>query len=309
MGWTWGWTPPFPGRVDNPLTSTTRRRRITGDLETLAAACPLTPSGASAASILRSRRGRLSACALHLVADQSLPIRATSTMAWATAMKRLWLAVAPRVNNLVAGVFGLKTRIVAAAASIALLVGCSPGGALQPLPKFALINQSGHTIRAEDLRGRAAIISFLFTNCQDTCPVVTARLAQAQAEVRAAGLSSSVRFVSITVDPTTDTPESFEVRRAVPRGYHELGFPYRRTRRGRPGRACDEGLHGERSRHQALRSHALRQRPWKSRSGPPASISSPPISSGGFAGFLQIRSQRRDDAGPSRNATKTSEAK
>jgi protein SCO1/2 len=104
-------------------------------------------------------------------------------------------------------VFGLKTCIVVAAASIALLAGCSPGGAAQPLPPFALINQSGHAIRSEDLRDRAAVISFLFTNCQDTCPVVTARLAQAQAEVRAAGLSSSVRFVSITVDPTTDTPD------------------------------------------------------------------------------------------------------
>ena len=113
-------------------------------------------------------------------------------------MKRLWLAVAPRVSNLVAGVFGLRTHIVAAAASIALLFGCSPGGAAQPLPKFALINQSGHAIRAEDLRGRAAIISFLFTSCQDTCPVVTARLAQAQAEIRAAGLSSSVRFIMAT---------------------------------------------------------------------------------------------------------------
>ena len=117
-----------------------------------------------------------------------------------------WLAAARPVSDLVVPVFGLRPRIVAAAASIAL-AGCSPGGAAQPLPKFALMNQSGHVIRAEDLRGRAAIISFLFTNCHDTCPVVTARLAQAQAEVLAAGLSSSVRFVSITVDPTTDTPD------------------------------------------------------------------------------------------------------
>ncbi len=136
-----------------------------------------------------------------------LRISATSTMDCATAMKRHWLAVALPVSDLVVPVLGLKTRMVAAAAGITLLAGCSPGGGSQPLPKFALTNQSGHVIRAEDLRGRAAIISFLFTNCHDTCPVVTARLAQAQAEVRAAGLSSSVRFVSITVDPTTDTPE------------------------------------------------------------------------------------------------------
>lgn len=104
-------------------------------------------------------------------------------------MRLRWLGIAPLVSGL------------------SLLAGCSPGGASQPLPTFALTNQSGHAVRAADLRGRGAIISFLFTNCHDTCPVVTARLAQAQAEVRAAGLSSNVRFISITVDPTTDTPD------------------------------------------------------------------------------------------------------
>ena len=111
------------------------------------------------------------------------------------------------LTGLAGHVFGQKTRMMAAAASIALLAACSQGSTSQPLPTFALTNQSGHAIRAEDLRGRAVVISFLFTNCHDTCPVVTARLAQAQAEIRAAGLSSTVRFISITVDPTTDTPE------------------------------------------------------------------------------------------------------
>jgi protein SCO1/2 len=129
-------------------------------------------------------------------------------------MKRRWLAVALPVSDLVVPAFGLKTRIVAAAAAITLLAGCSPGGASQRLPNFALTNQSGHVIRAEDLRGRSAVISFLFTNCHDTCPVVTARLAQAQADT-GRSLSSSVRFVSITVDPTTDTRRSFGVRGRV----------------------------------------------------------------------------------------------
>ena len=36
---------------------------------------------------------------------------------------------------------------------------------------------------------------------------MTAHLAGAQAEVRSAGISSTVRFVSITVDPGIDTPD------------------------------------------------------------------------------------------------------
>jgi protein SCO1/2 len=101
----------------------------------------------------------------------------------------------------------LGQRIVVAAASIALLVGCSANSASQPMPSFALTNQTGRLIRSEDLRGRAVIISFIFTSCHDVCPLVTAQLARAQAEARSAGLSSAVRFVSITVDPGIDTPD------------------------------------------------------------------------------------------------------
>lgn len=103
------------------------------------------------------------------------------------------------------GLFG--QRIVVAAASIALLVGCWANSTSQPLPSFALTNQTGQLIRSQELRGRAVVISFIFTSCHDVCPLVTAQLARAQAEARSAGLSSTVRFVSITVDPGIDTPD------------------------------------------------------------------------------------------------------
>src|ERR1700694_4452396 len=103
------------------------------------------------------------------------------------------------------GIFG--RRIVVAAASIALLVGCTGRAAPQPLPSFALTNQAGRVIRAEELRGRAVVISFIFTRCSEVCPLITAQLARAQAEMRSAGMSSTVRFISISVDPGIDTPD------------------------------------------------------------------------------------------------------
>jgi protein SCO1/2 len=103
------------------------------------------------------------------------------------------------------GIFG--RRMVVAAASIALLAGCTGRAALQPLPSFALTNQTGRVIRSEELRGRAVVISFIFTRCYEVCPLVTAQLARAQAEVRSAEMSSTVRFVSISVDPGFDTPD------------------------------------------------------------------------------------------------------
>ena len=93
-----------------------------------------------------------------------------------------------------------RCGIFAVAASAVFLAGCSAGGSAQSLPSFVLTNQSGRIIRAEELRGRAVVISFIFTTCHEVCPLVTGQLAQAQAEARAAGLTSSVRFISITLD-------------------------------------------------------------------------------------------------------------
>jgi protein SCO1/2 len=86
-----------------------------------------------------------------------------------------------------------------------VLAGC--GGAASELPAFALTDQSGRLVGREELRGRAVVVSFIFTTCVEACPIVTAQLARVQAEARAAGLTPRLRFVSISVDPVTDTPE------------------------------------------------------------------------------------------------------
>lgn len=97
--------------------------------------------------------------------------------------------------------------VAAVVALIALSAGYFASSAPQALPSFVLTNQSGEVIRAEQLNGRIAIISFMFTNCYDVCPLVTAQLARVQTELAAASLGSTVRLISITLDPGTDTPE------------------------------------------------------------------------------------------------------
>ena len=87
-----------------------------------------------------------------------------------------------------------------------LLVACTkPPG--ETMPPFALVDQSGATVRSESLRGRALVVSFVFTTCAEACPLITAQLARTQARVRTEKLDARVRFVSITLDPVTDTPE------------------------------------------------------------------------------------------------------
>jgi protein SCO1 len=77
----------------------------------------------------------------------------------------------------------------------------------ETMPPFALVDQSGTTVRSESLRGHALVVSFVFTTCVEACPLITAQLVRAQARARTEKLDGRVRFVSITLDPVTDTPD------------------------------------------------------------------------------------------------------
>ncbi|MGH7820623.1 MAG: SCO family protein, partial [Candidatus Binatia bacterium] len=70
-------------------------------------------------------------------------------------------------------------------------------GATEPLPdyglvpEFALTERSGRAIRRADLAGRPWFASFIFTRCQATCPVLSARMAELRARI-----GDDVRLVS-----------------------------------------------------------------------------------------------------------------
>ena len=70
-------------------------------------------------------------------------------------------------------------------------------------PDFELRNQDGERVSMRELRGEPVIVTFLYTNCDDTCP------AQAQT-VRGAldELGEDVPALAVAVDPPRDTPQS-----------------------------------------------------------------------------------------------------
>jgi protein SCO1/2 len=72
-------------------------------------------------------------------------------------------------------------------------------------PKFVLTDQNGVRFTPDDLRGKVAVVTFIYTTCKDTCPLLTEKLASLQ-EPLAGDFGPHVRFVSITVDPEVDTP-------------------------------------------------------------------------------------------------------
>jgi protein SCO1 len=77
---------------------------------------------------------------------------------------------------------------------------------IAPAPAFALTSQDGTRVSLADLRGKIVAVTFIYTSCTDTCPVLTALMAHVQDKL-GQDFGERVAFVSITVDPERDTPE------------------------------------------------------------------------------------------------------
>lgn len=71
------------------------------------------------------------------------------------------------------------------------------------VPDFSLTERSGRRITRADLLGRVWIANFIYTECKETCPLQSAKMARLQGEF---GREKDLRFVSVTVDPEHDTP-------------------------------------------------------------------------------------------------------
>jgi cytochrome oxidase Cu insertion factor (SCO1/SenC/PrrC family) len=71
------------------------------------------------------------------------------------------------------------------------------------VPEFALIDQRDRAVRRADLIGKVWIASFIFTDCPDECPLMTAEFARLQSDL---AHLTDLLLVSISVDPERDSP-------------------------------------------------------------------------------------------------------
>jgi protein SCO1/2 len=80
-----------------------------------------------------------------------------------------------------------------------------------PAPETTLTEaRSGEPFRLSDLQsqGKAALVSFIYTTCNGSCPATTHTMYRVQEALKDAGLfGDRIEFVSITLDPKTDRPE------------------------------------------------------------------------------------------------------
>jgi cytochrome oxidase Cu insertion factor (SCO1/SenC/PrrC family) len=75
-----------------------------------------------------------------------------------------------------------------------------------PAPALTLTTQESAPLSLGDLRGKVVLLTFIYTSCTDTCPLLTGKMASIQ-EKLGADFGSRVQFLSITVDPERDTPD------------------------------------------------------------------------------------------------------
>jgi protein SCO1/2 len=77
----------------------------------------------------------------------------------------------------------------------------------RPAPPLALRNYLGQPINIDAYRGKAVLVTFLYTNCPDVCPLITSNLRVAQ-NVMGPARAAKTQIIAVSVDPRGDTPKA-----------------------------------------------------------------------------------------------------
>jgi cytochrome oxidase Cu insertion factor (SCO1/SenC/PrrC family)/cytochrome c2 len=111
-------------------------------------------------------------------------------------------------RSLFAGVVALAAVTVAAPATVSAQ-GNRRGE--NYFPNLPVVTQDGKTLKFYDdvIKGKIVLISFIYTNCPDICPLTTARIAQVEEKLGDI-IGRDIFLVSLTVDPERDSPEQLK---------------------------------------------------------------------------------------------------
>ena len=81
----------------------------------------------------------------------------------------------------------------------------------KPAADFSGTDAEGNVVTLKDLRDKAVVLFFVYTNCPDVCPLHAELIAKVQGLVNDAPGGERVQFVAVTTDPANDNAE---IRRA-----------------------------------------------------------------------------------------------
>lgn len=126
----------------------------------------------------------------------------------------------------------LRTTLIfsaCAALVVALLAGCGSGGdtatarqseaavaegsyeggeATPPKaePALKLDNYLGEPVDLADYKGKAVLVTFIYTHCPDICPLIVSHLKTAEAEL--GSKAKDLQIVAVSTDPEGDNPRT-----------------------------------------------------------------------------------------------------
>ena len=75
-------------------------------------------------------------------------------------------------------------------------------GIIGQVPSFSLTNFDGSIITENQLDNKISIVSFIFTQCEGACPIMSENMSILQERFAS---SNDIQFLSITTDPDYDT--------------------------------------------------------------------------------------------------------
>ena len=98
-----------------------------------------------------------------------------------------------------------------------------PGLAGRAAPRIRLADARGGTFDTSSLTGRPYLVTFLYANCPDVCPLIGAQLRETLAQLGAD--ARRIGVVAVSVDPRGDTPATVRTwlkREREPQQFHYL---------------------------------------------------------------------------------------
>lgn len=73
-------------------------------------------------------------------------------------------------------------------------------------PELKLKNSLGEPVDLSEYKGKAVLVTFIYTHCPDVCPLIVSHLKTAQAELGAK--ARDLRIVAVSTDPQGDSPRT-----------------------------------------------------------------------------------------------------
>jgi protein SCO1/2 len=139
-------------------------------------------------------------------AENHEPGRSADAIAWRRLLPGLaaLLVVVAAISFLLAG--GSKSSSLPGGARQSAAGGGYLGSLTLPVraaPPIQLRNYRGQPVTLSQYRGRAVLVTFLYTHCPDVCPLIAANLHAALHQLGTK--AAQVQLIAVSVDPRGDT--------------------------------------------------------------------------------------------------------